>query len=229
VVPGTSRTVPDFDGRGDGFTGGGQVGFNWQINRVVVGVEGDFNAVPSKGSANFTIVLPATLVTTSATISINRHFETNWMATLRGRLGLTMGPRNEFLIYGTGGVAFADMSITGSDTYNAVPIPGLPEAGLNQARLFQGGETTVGSAASQTRVGGTWGGGVEWAFWNALSLGVEYRHTQFGSRNSPYTSVVIRDTNLSVGEVNPPGTLRSRLTTDQVTLRLNWRFSGPGG
>jgi outer membrane immunogenic protein len=228
VIPSTSIAVPNLHARGDEFTFGGQLGFNWQYNRVVFGVEGDINAVSSKRSVTFTTTLPPTIATTGATVSINRQFETDWMASIRGRLGLTAGPRGEFLIYGTGGVAFADTSITGSDTYTPTPIPGLVEAGVNPPRLFQGA-TTTGRAASEILVGGTWGAGVEWAFWNALSIGVEYRHTEFGRQNSAYTSVVALDPAVAHGNVDPPSTLRSKLTTDQVTVRLNWRFSGLGG
>jgi len=228
VVPGTSRTVPDFDARGDAFTGGGQLGFNWQFNRVVVGVEGDFNATSSKNNTGtFNIALPATALTTGAAVSINRRFETDWMASIRGRLGFTAGGRGEFLIYGTGGVAFTEMSITGSDTYMPIPIPGLVEAGLSPATQFQGNRTT-GSADSQTLIGGTWGGGVEWAFWNNLSVGAEYRHTQFGWRTATYNFVLPIFPCCAPGGVNPPNSLSSKLTADQVTVRLNWRFSALG-
>src|SRR5262249_35583280 len=37
-----------------GFTGGGQIGYNWQFDNLVVGIEGDFNYVDFR-DINFTV------------------------------------------------------------------------------------------------------------------------------------------------------------------------------
>jgi len=42
------------DSSGSGFLGGGQVGFNYQINQWVLGVEGDFAGTTIKDSVNGT-------------------------------------------------------------------------------------------------------------------------------------------------------------------------------
>jgi opacity protein-like surface antigen len=83
-----------------GFIGGGQLGCNWQWGAWVFGIEGDGSATNKSGQA-FGI----------APFNINRIHETQerWLATARGKLGLTdfwwFGPRT--LLYVTGGGAWA--------------------------------------------------------------------------------------------------------------------------
>jgi len=82
-----------------GFTVGGQAGYNWQTGNIVYGIEGDLNWVDGKADTAFAppFVVPAVTATTNL----------DWMATVRGRLGVAF---SQFLLYGTGGVAFAHFS-----------------------------------------------------------------------------------------------------------------------
>ena len=89
------------------FTGGGQAGFNIQSGALVFGAEGDFNylGLRATGSGFFSGVAP---------VSLGDYFQTeevkaDWLATLRGRLGLTSG---KILFYATGGLAVADVKFT---------------------------------------------------------------------------------------------------------------------
>ncbi|MCC2114072.1 MAG: porin family protein, partial [Hyphomicrobiales bacterium] len=81
---------------GDGFVGGLLAGFNYQFNQFVVGVEGDWSWTNFDGSA----AIPATTI----------RGEADWFATLRARAGVAM---DRYLVYGTGGVAFTDLSLAG--------------------------------------------------------------------------------------------------------------------
>lgn len=80
----------------DGWFGGGQLGYNWQHNRLVFGVEADIQGADMNDSVGF--IGPGGFSTAVTDI--------NWFSTLRGRVGLASGPA---LIYATGGVAFADI------------------------------------------------------------------------------------------------------------------------
>jgi outer membrane immunogenic protein len=73
--------------------GGGQIGYNWQRDRFVFGVEGDFQGGDISGRA-------------FDQFGDTAHSDVNWFSTVRGRLGYASGP---FLVYGTGGVAFEDV------------------------------------------------------------------------------------------------------------------------
>ena len=65
----------------------------------------------------------------------------------------------------------------------------------------------------QTVVGGTVGGGIEWAVWNNISLGVEGRYTFYG------------DNNFNVGTLaGVPVTDRLNLNTAEVMGKLNFHF-----
>jgi len=74
-----------------GFIGGGQIGANWQINVLVLGIEGDFDWTGLKGSGH-----------DSAGNTINT--DTQWTSTVTGRIGAAF---DRLLVYGKGGVAFA--------------------------------------------------------------------------------------------------------------------------
>jgi outer membrane immunogenic protein len=81
---------------GNGFFGGGQIGYNWMFGRAVVGVEGDISYVGiDHTSHNF-----------GDTGTSNFRLETSWFATARGRLGWSTGPA---LLYVTGGGAWMNL------------------------------------------------------------------------------------------------------------------------
>ncbi len=81
----------DVSHQANGFLGGAQAGFNYQIGMFVLGVEGDWSWSNMSGSSN---VLGATFNT-----------DVNWTATLAGRAGLAF---DRWLVYGKGGVAWAN-------------------------------------------------------------------------------------------------------------------------
>jgi outer membrane immunogenic protein len=76
----------------DGFIGGGQIGYNYQIGQWVVGLEADFQGADLK----------ATAVAGAFTASN----EMNWFGTVRGRVGYAF---DRFLPYVTGGFAYGNV------------------------------------------------------------------------------------------------------------------------
>lgn len=195
-------------GRRSGVIGGGQIGYNWQVNQFVLGVEADAVGTGLNGtsaSASRTIGAPlfAPAVTQTVTVDFG-HID--WMASFRGRAGVTV---DRALFYVTGGAAVAE--IGGSRT-TVVNGPGI---------ALPAGTFTATNGGSTTRWGWTVGGGIEWAFNPNWSLAGEYRYTDFGSRSTTFT---IPD---GLGGVFATGTASSRLTVEQATLRVNYRFGGP--
>src|SRR4029077_20279220 len=67
--------------RGNGFLGGGQVGFNYQINQFVHGFEVDFSWSGINGVSAISPTLAAPIGSTFNT-------DVNWVSTLTGRAGL---------------------------------------------------------------------------------------------------------------------------------------------
>jgi outer membrane immunogenic protein len=83
--------------KADGFLGGGQVGFNYQINTLVLGLEGDFSWADLDGGS--TVLFGA-----AAPVSVPFNTKVEWTATLTGRVGLAF---DTWMLYGKGGVAWA--------------------------------------------------------------------------------------------------------------------------
>ena len=72
-----------FDGgTGNGrFIGGGQVGFNYQINQFVWGVEGTFDWASTNNGNGTGVILPGVLPVTAIQVSSND----TWISTIAGR------------------------------------------------------------------------------------------------------------------------------------------------
>jgi len=80
----------------DGFVGGGHVGFNYQMDAIVLGVEADIEGVDGEAKATDTSSFDDT-VTGRASIDLQ--------GSIRARLGWA---RDNLLVYATGGYAWAD-------------------------------------------------------------------------------------------------------------------------
>ena len=75
-----------------GFLVGDTIGFNWQINNWVLGLEADIQGTSQKGGDTISVVGP--------TATVNYDSRLRWFGTVRGRLGMAM---DRFLPYVTGG------------------------------------------------------------------------------------------------------------------------------
>ena len=127
----------------DGGLIGGTVGCNLQSSGgFVLGVESDASWINKKGSA---FDVPAVGVSNNIT-------EERWLETTRLRLGWAAG---NFLLYATGGAAFADVKYTACS----------PALGCE--------------SQAKWRVGLAYGGGAEWKFDRNWSAKIEYLHIDF--------------------------------------------------
>lgn len=126
-----------------GLTGGGQVGCNWQMNAFVLGGEADIQYTGLDGSRDALV----------GTTTIHEDFRSRWLATFRGRLGWLINP--SMLIYGTGGLAGANVDTTDSWGSSSVSV-------------------------STTRAGWTIGSGLEWMFAPQWSVKAEYLYVNLG-------------------------------------------------
>lgn len=94
----------DNDSQDASFTGGGMLGYNWQIDRVVLGIETDINYGGFDESYKTTYPGFSGGNTTGITNSFS--YQADWFGTLRGRLGYAM---DNVLLYGTGGLAYGNL------------------------------------------------------------------------------------------------------------------------
>ncbi len=106
-----SNGAPSDNSDPDGFLGGGHIGCNYQVNNIVLGIEGDIEGADVNGSF---------VNATGATSVGSAHM--SWDASIRGRLGLAW---DRSLLYVTGGWAFARYNFGGG------PIPAPPCCGYS--------------------------------------------------------------------------------------------------
>lgn len=150
-----------------GFTGGVQAGLNWQTGAFVVGAEGDFGAMRLHRSASANGGFPFPFLGTRYTLT--ESFSTDWLATIRGRLGFAATP--QLLVYATGGAAFTKLEFASSYSDNAIDAN------------FPGGTGSGGN--SRSKAGWTAGGGLQWALDRNWSVKAEYLFIDFGSISVP--------------------------------------------
>ena len=146
-----------------GFTGGGQIGYNYQVGPVVWGLEADLNYTGLSGTRN--IALNFSPIGVNITDPFTQTMQSNWLATFRGRLGYATG---SLLFYATGGLAVANVSYT-------------------DFAFFPASNSTNAASSSGTRTGWTVGGGAEWMIAPRWSIKAEYLYVDLGSTS--YTSV----------------------------------------
>ncbi|WP_375458220.1 outer membrane protein [uncultured Enterovirga sp.] len=110
---GTAGTLTIDNGNGnnrDGFTGGGQIGYNYQMGNIVFGIEADAQYKDFGGNrantGNYTFVGTPGLAfaAPAATLSF-RDRSSDYFGTVRGRLGYAF---DRLLVYGTGGFAYEE-------------------------------------------------------------------------------------------------------------------------
>lgn len=139
-----------------GVFGGGQLGYNFEVNGFVFGVEGDIEASGIGDSERRDFPFPDG---SPGFFDAKVSSDITWFGTVRGRIGWAF---DTVLLYGTGGVAFG-----GLDT--------------KFQGEFYGGEHFKGSD-STTGVGWAAGGGVEWAFAPNWSVKFEYQYINLGDQ-----------------------------------------------
>ena len=149
------------------FSGGAQVGYNYQIGSVVLGAEADFNYANLKTGIN------GRYNETAGGFTADNNFTTRskveWFGTVRARLGFT--PHERLMIYGTGGLAYGSVKATAVETFNGT---------FNGVNVFS--DVSNGSK-SDNRFGWTLGGGAEYALTNNLSLKAEYLYVDLGKQS----------------------------------------------
>jgi outer membrane immunogenic protein len=148
------------------FIGGGQVGYNFQLAPSwVVGVEADIQGVADSSNAGvaFGAGAPAAFPGERIISTVRATKTLDYFGTARGRVGFLATPT--LLLYATGGFAYGGVgSSTAIVQENAPFVPGFGSAGRY----------------SDTRVGWTVGGGLEWLFAPKWSLKLEYLYYDLG-------------------------------------------------
>jgi opacity protein-like surface antigen len=149
--------------RTPGGLGGGQIGYNFQMDHLVAGLEADVSAADLDGTNTC-------FAFSGFFIGSNCHAHVNALGTLTARLGTTVGPSGRTLFYVKGGAAWENIAFNARLNADA----GLPVW------------TTNATSASETKWGWTVGAGIEHALSPRWSVKAEYNYLDFG--NSSITS-----------------------------------------
>jgi outer membrane immunogenic protein len=186
----------DSSGRDSSFTGGGQIGCNWQFDpKWVVGLEGDINSLNGKRSQNLSFPFAGH---GEDTVVGAQQTSLRWLATFRGRFGYAW---DRWFLYATGGLAVGD--VKSSIAATATNPNGLV---LSQ----------YAGSYSADRVGWTVGAGFEYAFAERLSAKLEYLHFDLG--NASYNVVGTHPF------LFPLWNASAKVSGDIVRVGLNYRF-----
>jgi outer membrane immunogenic protein len=167
---GWAKTASDFSTTGPvfgtannqmtGFAGGAQLGYNWQRGPLVLGGEADFQFANIDGSLS--INCPVGLC--GAPLSATFEQKVPWFGTARGRIGYA---QDTWLIYATGGYAYAKLETTAS---------------------ARAGGTTASLSQDNIRNGWTAGGGIEVALTPHWSVKAEYLYMNFGTATTTWST-----------------------------------------
>lgn len=133
----STNSIPTgkFDNNANGVIGGLYSGFNFMLSpNILAGIEGDFTL--------------SSLEDRTVVGGVNYKTSSDWNSNVRGRLGYAF---DNFLVYGTGGLALADISANAN-----------------------------GAKDSKLGVGWTLGAGIESAITDNVLLRMDYAYQDFG-------------------------------------------------
>jgi outer membrane immunogenic protein len=183
----------------EGFIGGGQMGYNWQVSpNWVFGLEADLSYVDIRRDVNV-VTVPLNGIGL-----LNNTFRTrmDYLGTVRGRIGYAW---DRTLLYATGGLAYADIE-------NSVNFFG-PNV--------QGGLLQFTGSDRRTEVGYTVGAGIEHAFAPNWTVKAEYLF--YDLRDNTVNVALIGNGGGGTGYNS-----RFENDGHIVRAGLNYKFGGPG-
>jgi outer membrane immunogenic protein len=195
-----------------GFIGGGQAGVNWQSGVYVTGIEADFNYLGLKKSTTSTGAYPCCGPTTG--FAVSSSISTDWLATIRGRLGLA---NNNWLYYFTGGVAFTDLKANFGFTDFCLTYAACGGIG------FPGPVGSEAATVSTLKTGYTVGGGVEAGLSGNWSIKAEYLYVNFGSVSTG--GLITTPAQIGFGTNDNPFSHSANLTVNILRAGLNYKFN----
>ncbi len=163
-----------------GLLGGAEAGYNYQVNRIVLGIEGDINATNTKGARTLSPSTPASIAflpptpNTSQPNNLVGSDRTTWVATVTGRLGYAV---DRTLYYVKAGGAFENSKV-------AVTCYDPQAFGVCANPAFLPLDPGGSISKSYTRVGFTAGFGTEFDLGRGWSAKTEIDYLDFGRKSA---------------------------------------------
>ena len=187
-------------GNRNGFAGGAQIGYNYQVGSLVYGVEADLDFLSGRGRKTGTVALGAPFAA-GTTLTTSGGGGGSYIGTVRGRLGVAF---DRFLPYVTGGLAYGN-------TRNGSTVA------IGPAGVSGGTDRFTSGSSSNVKFGYALGAGLEYAITNNITVKGEYLYTDLGGRKSR-----------TLTSASAPGytfvTNRDGGRNQQVRVGLNYKF-----
>lgn len=185
------------------FTGGGQIGANYQFGAGLIGIEADVNWNSSFKDG---------LIGGSDTNALRVNNRAEVSGTVRARAGLVM---SNAMVYVTGGFAWANVDQSGIEISNRIPA--------NFQNIPVGQPTGITANASHTAYGAVIGAGVEFMVTPNWIVGMEYLHTMYEDTRA---SLINANGTSACGTATPANNcfIGSQLTTDVGRVRASYKF-----
>ncbi len=186
----------------DGVVGGGQIGYNWQVQNWLWGLEADIQGSDEKGNHAYLcaigICTPGAVVAVApgpaVPLSLNQKID--WFGTVRGRIGVLVSPK--VLLYATGGLAYGEV-----DSNEVIGTLG-------------------GFSNNVTNVGYTVGAGVEGVIGGNWTAKLEYLYVDLGKVSGSFATAIP-----AFGGGFLTSYYSSRITDNVLRVGVNYKFGGP--
>jgi outer membrane immunogenic protein len=199
----------------NGIVGGGQAGYNWQMQNWVLGLEADIQGTGEKGTHYYNcgigICTPSTILpgfnvavftVPGVAVPLSLTQKIDWFGTVRGRVGILATP--QILLYGTGGLAYG---------------------GVNSSESI--GAAALGFSSNDTRVGWTVGAGIEGAIGGGWSAKLEYLYVDLGKTSGSFLTTIPAFGAGTVASGTLTSSYSSRITDNILRVGVNYKFGGP--
>ncbi len=213
VQNGALCPIPEFGNiSAPGDFGGIQLGANWQINPIVLGLEGDYqasNSIHGTWTYKGTLPLVAGGFSSSGTFSASEQIP--WFATARARLGVLLS--HDVLLYATGGWEEAQADLTSNAAFTCFTILDRSAGRSPQATC---NKVSFPASADVTRSGSVWGGGIEVATSPGMTVKLEALDDNLGS----YTTLAPEQPHLGTYFFGKTFVFRG----PTIRLGLNWKL-----
>jgi outer membrane immunogenic protein len=196
-------SIQTYNASNNSISGGGQVGYNWKINSLILGSELNITVMRLNNLRTLTAQEAQSTLLFTAGDSFRSHI--NWQSAWVTRLGV--GVKN-WLLYALGGATFSEATVS----YN-----------VNTTNFFGYLSPNGSASSSKLLFGGTVGAGAEYALTKHIHVGIEYRFSDYASRN--YTPGNIpADYDLLDRLIYTNIISTMSLSTNQVLAKINYQF-----
>jgi outer membrane immunogenic protein len=189
---GFNGKVPDQSFYGDtSALAGGQIGYNKQFSKLVIGLEGDGSWISHEAAFQGDLFFLNNPFPFGSVVHASHSGKLDFIGSVRMKIGMNW---HRLLLYATGGLALGDLTLETNDA----------------SFVFGGNPAQVGTGSdSGLAAGWTGGAGVEFRITRTVSIAAEYRHLDLGGSYTPSDQQLFR----AHGRLD--------FSDDEVSLRLN--------